>query len=70
MYKGMAFCFFVIKKLMNTATMNTETGINAAKKFGDKYGKNLINTTKKPGLDRAKIASKRVVQKLQKRQEI
>ena len=31
------------KKLMNTAT---KTGINAAKKFGDKYGKNLMDTAK------------------------
>ena len=29
---------------MNTAT---KTGINAAKKFGDKYGKNLMDTAKK-----------------------
>ena len=49
------------KKLMNTAT---KTGINAAKKFGDKYDKNLLETEKKnTGLDAAKTASKRVVQK-------
>ena len=45
---------------MNTAT---KTGTNAAKKFGDKYGKNLMDTTKKSGLDAVKTASKRVVQK-------
>ena len=28
---------------MNTAT---KTGLNAAKQFGDKYGKNLMDTTK------------------------
>ena len=45
------------KKLMNTAT---KTGINAAKKFGDRCGKNLMHTA---GLDAAKTASKRVIQK-------
>ena len=45
---------------MNTAT---KTGINAGKKFGDKYGKNLVDTTKKQGIDFAKIAGKRMVQK-------
>ena len=45
------------KKLMNTAT---KTGINAAKKFGDRCGKNLMDTA---GLDAAKTASKRVIQK-------
>ena len=34
-----------------------------AKKFGNKYGKKLINTATKPGMVAAKIASKRVVQK-------
>ena len=46
--------------------MNTETktGIDAAKKFGDKYGKNLMDTAKKTtGLDAAKTASIRVIQK-------
>ena len=33
------------------------------KKFGDKYGKNLMDTAKKSGIDAAKIASKKVVQK-------
>ena len=48
---------------MNTAT---KTGINAAKNFGDKYSKSLMDTAKKnkkkTELDAAKIASKRVVQ--------
>ena len=52
------------KKLMDTAT---RTGINAAKKLGDKYGKNLMDTAKKQknktGLDAAKTASKRIVEK-------
>ena len=33
------------------------------KKFGDKYGKMLMNTATKFGIDPAKTASKRVVQK-------
>ena len=34
-----------------------------ARKFGDKYGKKIIDTATKTGIDAAKIASKRVVQK-------
>ena len=34
-----------------------------AKKFKDKYGKRLIDTATKTGIDAAKTASKRVVQK-------
>ena len=34
-----------------------------ARKFGDKYGKKLMDTATKTGIDAAKIASKRVVQK-------
>ena len=34
-----------------------------ARKFGDKYGKILIDTATKTGMDAAKTASKRVVQK-------
>ena len=34
-----------------------------AKKCGDKYGKKLIDTETKTGIDAAKTASKRVVQK-------
>ena len=45
---------------MNTAT---KTRINAAKKFGDKYGKNLMDTAKKPGTNFAKTAGKKIVEK-------
>ena len=45
---------------MNTAT---KTGTNAAKKFEDKYGKNLTDTSKKQGTNFAKTAGKRIVQK-------
>ena len=34
-----------------------------ARKFGDKYGKKLMDTETKTGMDAAKTASKRVVQK-------
>ena len=34
-----------------------------ARKFGHKYGKKLIDTATKIGIDAAKTASKRVVQK-------
>ena len=34
-----------------------------ARKFGDKYGKKLMDTATKTGMDAAKTASKRVVQK-------
>ena len=40
---------------MNTAT---KTGINAAKNFGDKYGKNLMDTAKKQDTNFAKSAGK------------
>ena len=40
------------------------------RKFGDKYGKKLIDSAKKTASDAAKTASKRVVQKLQRLQEI
>ena len=50
MYKVMAFCHLqnnleknMVKKLMNAAT---KTGINASKKFREKYGKNLMDTAK------------------------
>ena len=39
-----------------------------SRKFGDKYGKSLMDTATKTGIDAAKAASKRVVVKLQKRQ--
>ena len=41
---------------MNTPT---KTGINAAKKIGDKYGKNLMDTAKKQGTNFPKTASKK-----------
>ena len=34
-----------------------------ARKFGDKYGKKLMHTATKTGIDAAKTSSKRVVQK-------
>ena len=37
--------------------------LSFARKFGDKYGKKLKDTTTKTGIDAAKTASKRVVQK-------
>ena len=41
-----------------------------AKKIGNKYGKRIIDTATKTGIDAAKTASKRVVKKLQKVHEI
>ena len=35
-----------------------------SRKFGDKHGKKLMNTAAKTGIDTAKTASKRVVQKI------
>ena len=37
--------------------------LSSAKKFGEKYGKTLMDTATKTGIDAAKIASKSVVQK-------
>ena len=37
--------------------------LSFARKFSDKYGKNLMHTAGKTGMDAAKTASKRVVQK-------
>ena len=37
--------------------------LSFARKFGDKYGKKLIDTATKAGIDAAKTASKRVAQK-------
>ena len=37
--------------------------LSFARKFGDKYGKKLMDTTTKTGIGAAKTASKRVVQK-------
>ena len=44
--------------------------LSSAKRFGDKYGKKLQDTIAKIGIDNAKTASKRVVQKQQKLREI
>ena len=41
-----------------------------AKNFGNKYGEKIMDTATKTGIDAAKTASKRVVQKTQKLQEI
>ena len=40
--------------------------LSFARKFGDKYGKKLMDTATKIGIDAAKTASKRVVQKTAK----
>ena len=37
--------------------------LSFAKKFGNKYGKKLMDTATKTGMDAAEIASKKVVQK-------
>ena len=37
--------------------------LSFAKKFGNKYGKRLMDTATKTGIDAAKTSSKRVVQK-------
>ena len=37
--------------------------LSSAKNFGNKYGKKLMDTTTKTGIDAAKTASKRVAQK-------
>ena len=37
--------------------------LSFARKSGDKYGKKIMDTVKKTGIDAAKTASKRVVQK-------
>ena len=42
--------------------------LSFARNVGDKYGKKLMDTATKTGIDAAKTASKRVVQKLQKLQ--
>ena len=40
--------------------------LSFARRFGNKYGKNLMDTATKIGIDAAKTASKRVVQKTAK----
>ena len=37
--------------------------LSFTRKFGDKYGKNVMDTATKTGIDPAKTSSKRVVQK-------
>ena len=37
--------------------------LSFVRKFGDKYGKNLMDPASKTGIDAAKTASKRVLQK-------
>ena len=37
--------------------------LSFARKFGDKYGKKLMDTSAKTGIDTAKTASKRLIQK-------
>ena len=44
--------------------------LSFARKFGDKYGKKLMDTATKIGTDAAKTASKRVIQRPQKLKEI
>ena len=44
--------------------------LSFAKTFGNKYGKKLMDTATKTGMDAAKITSKRVVQKTAKLQVI
>ena len=43
--------------------VNEFSFLSFARKFGDKYGKKLMDTATKTGIDPAKTASKRVVQK-------
>ena len=38
--------------------------LSFARRFGDKYGKKLMDIATKPGIDAAKTTSKRVVQKI------
>ena len=44
--------------------------LSFAKNFGNKYGKKLMGTATKTGIDAAKTATKRVVKKAEKLQEI
>ena len=44
--------------------------LSFARKFGDKYHKKLMDTATKTGIDAAKFASKRVVQKTAEAKEI
>ena len=38
--------------------------LSFARKFGDKYGKKILNTATRTGIDAAKTALKRVIQKI------
>ena len=42
--------------------------LSFARKFGDKYGRKLMDTATKTGIDAAETASKRVVQKTAERE--
>ena len=44
--------------------------LSFAREFDDKYGKKLIDTATKTGIDAARTAAKRVVKKRQKLQQI
>ena len=44
--------------------------LSFARKLGDKYGKKLMDTATKTGIDASKTTSKRVVQKMQRLQDI
>ena len=44
--------------------------LSSSRKFGDKYGKKLMDTATKTGIDAAKTPSKRQLKNLQKLQEI
>ena len=44
--------------------------IKYVRTFGDRYGKELMDTATKTGIDAAKAASKRVVEKTAERLEI
>ena len=44
--------------------------LSFAKQFGDKYGKNLMNTATKTVIDAEKLLLKELFKKLQKLQEI
>ena len=44
--------------------------LSFARKFGDKYGKKLIDTATKTGIDAARLLQKEWLKKLQKLQEI
>ena len=62
------FCYVEVLNLVSTETrfrkyVKGYAFLLFARKFGDKYGKKLMDTETKTGMDAAKTASKRVVQK-------